>query len=91
VDIKKDICENCKNFELCEIEDKNIGNGFNCGLTEEIQQLQSKLDKSIALNEELIDDVEKLSYRYCNAMGCGGRYDEEIRQYQARINKLKGE
>jgi hypothetical protein len=53
--------------------------------------LQSKLEKSIALNEELVDDVEKLAYRYCNAMGCEGRYDDEIQQYQARINKLKGE
>jgi hypothetical protein len=58
-----------------------------------IQNYQSKLDESIALNEELVKRIDELMFYQthldeCNCLGC--KQDrKEIQQYQGRINKLK--
>jgi uncharacterized coiled-coil DUF342 family protein len=67
----------------------------NSRLLKQVSEIKNKLEKSIALNEELVKRIDELMFYQthldeCNCLGC--KQDiKEIQQYQARINKLKGE
>jgi hypothetical protein len=70
--------------------------GYRTGLSKfisEISKLESNLEKSIALNEELFKEYEILREYFADSYesGCNDpKVIDEIQQYKARINKLKG-